>query len=80
MDTKRLVIRRLLELCEAKSISLNKLANLSGVTPSTIYSVLNHKRKDVGIVTLKKLCDGLDISLFDFFEAKYFKDMEQEIK
>ncbi|MFA9380903.1 MAG: helix-turn-helix domain-containing protein [Acetanaerobacterium sp.] len=79
MDTKDLVVRRLRELCFEHDIALNSLANLSGITPSTVYSITDRSRKDVGIVTLKKLCDGLGISLFDFFDTDYFRDMEQEL-
>lgn len=80
MNTKNAVANRIIELCNQKNIAINALANLSGISPSTLYSVLNEKSQNPGIVTIKKLCDGLDISLREFFNADIFDDIEQEIK
>ena len=59
---------------------VSELANLSGVTPSTVYSLLDERRRDVSIITIKKLCDGLDISLGEFFSTPEFEALEQEIQ
>lgn len=59
---------------------LNELANRSGVTPSTVYSMVDARRRDISIVTIKKLCDGLEISLGEFFSAPEFDSLEQEIQ
>ena len=80
MNTKNAVADRIIELCNQKNIAINALANLAGISPSTLYSVLNEKSQNPGIVTIKKLCDGLDISLREFFDADIFDDIEQEIK
>ena len=80
MNTKNAVANRIINLCNQKNIAINALANLSGVSPSTLYSVLNEKSQNPGIVTIKKLCDGLDISLREFFDTDIFDDIEQEIK
>ena len=80
MNTKEAVAKRILQLCEEKNIAINALANLSGVTPSTVYSMLNEKSQNPGIVSIKKLCDGLDISDREFFNSDLFDDLEQEIK
>lgn len=80
MSVKDAVANRFKELCEAHGIKTNELANLSGVTPSTVYSMLDSRRRDVSIVTIKKLCDGLDITLGEFFSAPSFDCLEQEIK
>ena len=80
MNTKNAVANRIIQLCNQKNIAINALANLSGVSPSTLYSVLNEKSQNPGIVTIKKLCDGLDISLREFFDSDIFEDIEQEIK
>lgn len=80
MNTKNAVANRIIELCNQKDIAINALANLSGVAPSTLYSVLNEKSQNPGIVTIKKLCDGLDITLREFFDNNIFDDIEQEIK
>ena len=80
MNTKNAVANRIIELCNQKNIAINALANISGISPSTLYSVLNEKSQNPGIVTIKKLCDGLEISLREFFDADIFDDIEQEIK
>ena len=62
MSVKDMVADRFLELCGERKIRPNELAVLAGVTPSTVYSMLNPKRRDVSVVTVKKLCDGLDVT------------------
>lgn len=71
MSVKDAVAIRFKELCKLQGIKSNELANLAGVTPSTVYSMLDSKRRDVSIVTIKKLCDGLDVSL-SFFSLLLF--------
>ena len=80
MNTKNAVANRIMELCNQKNIAINALANLSGISPSTLYSVLNEKSQNPGVVTIKKLCDGLEISIRELFDADIFDDIEQEIK
>ena len=65
---------------EERNIAINALANISGVSPSTIYSMLNEKSKNPGVVSIKKICDGLEISIREFFDSDLFDDLEQEIK
>lgn len=73
-------IDRIIELLTEKNLTVSGLAYLSGVSESTIKSILNGQSRNPGIVTLKKLCDGLEISVIDFFESSLFKNLEQEIK
>ena len=80
MNTKNAVAERIIQLCNQKNIAINALANMAGISPSTLYSVLNEKSQNPGVVTIKKLCDGLEISLREFFDADIFDDIEQEIK
>lgn len=56
------------------------MANLSGITPSTVYGLLDVRRRDISITTIKKLCDGLDITLGEFFAAPEFDALEQELQ
>ena len=58
MRTKEAIANRILQLCEERNMAINELANVSGVSPSTVYSILNEKSQNPGAVTLKKLCDG----------------------
>ena len=76
---KDCVVQRFLDLCNKKEIKLNELANISGVTPSTVYSMMNKSRREIGITTIKKLCDGLEITLGEFFSTKEFDNLKQEI-
>ena len=80
MGIKTAVVTRFQELCAEKHIAINTLANQAGITPSTVYSMLDECRKDIGIVTIKKLCDGLDIPIDEFFDSKIFRKLEQEIE
>lgn len=80
MGVKDIVVKRFKELCEERNIKINELANLSGVTPSTAYSMMNESRRDISIITIKKFCDGLDITLGEFFSTEDFDNLEQEMK
>ncbi len=79
MNTKEAVAKRILQLCEEKHIAINALANISGVAPSTIYSMLNEKSQNPGVVSIKKICDGLEITVREFFDCEFFDSREQEI-
>lgn len=79
MGTYTLVKNRILQLLEEKNMSIHKLALESAVAPSTIKNILYGKSQNPGIVTIKMLCDGFDISLIDFFNTKEFYELEQEI-
>jgi len=74
------VKERILELCQERNISVNKLSNLSGVTQSTVNNIISGRNNSTTISTIKKLCDGLEISVEDFFNSELFRDLEQEIK
>lgn len=80
MNVKDAVAMRFKQLCSERGIKTNELASLSGVTPSTAYSMMNPNRRDVSIVTIKKFCDGLDVSLGEFFSTPEFDALEQEIE
>ena len=77
---KEAVAARFVELMKERGITTNELANRSGVTPSSVYSMLDPRRKEVSVNLVKKLCDGLDITLGEFFSAAVFDDLEQEIQ
>lgn len=79
MSVKDVVVKRFKELCNERNIKINELANISGVTPSTAYSMMDSRRRDISIITIKKFCDGLDITLGEFFSTDEFDDLEQEI-
>ncbi len=80
MTAKEAVAKRILQLCDERNIAVNALANISSVSPSTVYSMLNEKSQNPGVVSLQKLCDGLEISLRQFFDSELFDNLEQEIK
>jgi len=74
------VKHRILELCDKQNISINKLCIMSGVTQSTVNNIISGRNNSATIATIKKLCDGLNISILDFFDSDLFKDLEQEIR
>mgnify|MGYP003308332453 FL=1 len=80
MGTKEAIAKRIIQLCNERNIAVNELANISGISPSTVYSILNEKSQNPGAVTIKKLCDGLEITLGEFFSTPEFDALEQEIK
>ena len=80
MNVKDAVAKRFQHLCDERKIKTNELASISGVTPSTAYSMMDPSRRDVSIVTIKKFCDGLGITLGEFFSTPEFDALEQEIK
>ena len=80
MNVKEAVVARFQQLMEERKLNANGLANLSGVTPSSVYSMLDERRKEVSVNLVKKLCDGLEITLGEFFTADIFSSLEQEIR
>lgn len=80
MNAKEAVGKRIIELCAQRNMAINSLANSAGISPSTIYSMLNEKSQNPGVVTLQKICDGLEITLREFFNSDIFDHIEQEIK
>ena len=72
--------KRITELCEKNKITLNKLSIISGITQSTLNNIVSGRNNSATVSTVKKICDGLDISLIDFFDCELFGDLEQEIK
>lgn len=80
MSLKQAIVDRVMQICNERGIKPNELAVLSGTTPSTVYSFLDSSRNEVYISTIKKLCDGLEITLGEFFNTPEFDNLEQEIK
>ncbi|WP_300561676.1 helix-turn-helix transcriptional regulator [uncultured Oscillibacter sp.] len=74
------VKERILELCRERKISVNKLCTISGVTQSTVNNIVSGRNSSVTVATLKKLCDGLDITIEEFFCSSLFRGLEQEIR
>ncbi|HWR23779.1 MAG TPA: helix-turn-helix transcriptional regulator [Feifaniaceae bacterium] len=80
MNTSRAVADRLLFLCNERNITVNRLSTDAAVRQSTVNDIVSGKTKNAGILTIKKLCDGLGISLADFFDTDIFRSLEQEIE
>ena len=71
---------RIQQLCDERKITLNKLAILSGMTQSTLNNIISGRNNSATVSTLKKICDGLEITINDFFDSELFRNLEQEIK
>lgn len=80
MNIGAAVKERILELCQERSISINKLSSMSGVTQSTVNNIISGRNHSTTISTIKKLCDGLGITVEEFFQSELFQNLEQEIK
>lgn len=80
MTVKEAVVVRFTEILQERNMRANELANLSGITPSTVYSMFDPRRRELTINVIKKLCDGLEITLGEFFSAPVFDNLEQEIR
>ena len=80
MGIAEAVKTRLRQLCAARGLTVNGLANLSAVTQSTVNDFMSGATRNIGIITLKKLIDGLDMTITDFFDDALFRGLEQEIR
>lgn len=73
-------VTRIQQLCAQRNITPNALSYMAGISQSTVKSILNGESKNPGIVTLKKICDGLDITMIEFFDTDEYRELEQEIQ
>ena len=80
MTLKEAIIQRILNLCNERGLTINKLSTVCGMTQSTINNIVNGRHKSTTTSTIKKICDGLGITIADFFDDSLFRDLEQEIK
>ncbi len=80
MTTREAIANRIRQLCQERGITPNALSNISAVPQATVKSILNGESNNPGTVTIKKLCDGLEITLGEFFSTPEFDALEQEIK
>ena len=80
MNIGKAVSLRILELCRQNTITLNKLSTICGITQSTLNNIVSGRNNSTTVSTVKKICDGLEITVLDFFSSPLFEDLEQEIK
>ena len=74
------VRQRIIELCRQQELTVNRLSNISGVTQSTVNNIVSGRNRSATVSTIKKLCDGLGITIQEFFASELFIDLEQEVK
>lgn len=74
------VEERILQLCAENNVSINKLSTISGVTQSTVNNIVSGRNNSVTVSTIQKLCDGLGITIVDFFSNDLFREIEPEVK
>lgn len=80
MDIGSAIKERILQLCEERDLTVNRLGTISGVTQSTINNIVSGRNKSTTVSTIKKLCDGLEITIIEFFDNPLFENLEQEIR
>lgn len=74
------VRNRILELCNQRGITINKLCTISGVTQSTINNIVSGRNNSATVSTIQKVCDGLNMTITEFFDSEYFRDLEPEVR
>ena len=80
MTMRECVANRIVKLCQERNMAINALARSAGIPPSTVKNILNGASKNPSVVTIKMICDGLGISLIEFFDTDEFRELEQEIR
>mgnify|MGYP000871436737 CR=1 FL=1 len=80
MTIVQATVQRILTLCKERGVTINGISNISGITQSTLSDIINGSTKNPSIVTIKKLCDGFEITIRQFFDSDIFDDLEQEVK
>ena len=80
MTVNEAVKERILELCNDRGITVNKLSTICGITQSTLNNIINGRNHSTTVSTVQKICDGLDIEIQDFFNSSLFENLEQEIQ
>lgn len=80
MDTISTIRIRILQLCEERDLTINKLATICAIPPTSLKNILYGKSNNPKILTIKMICDGLDMTLAEFFDTPEFNNLEQEIK
>ncbi|MGN0487769.1 MAG: helix-turn-helix domain-containing protein [Ruminococcus sp.] len=80
MDVGTATQKRIIELCKINNITVNKLSIMCGITQSTLNNIVSGRNKSTTVSTVKKICDGINITIQDFFDSPLFENLEQEIK
>ncbi|HIY27425.1 MAG TPA: helix-turn-helix domain-containing protein [Firmicutes bacterium] len=80
MNVGEAVKARILQLCQERNLFINKLSNMSGVTQSTVNNIISGRNRSATVSTIQKLCDGLGITIEEFFHSELFRNLEQELK
>ena len=76
MTVSEAVAERIIDLCDERNITINRLCTISAVTQSTVNDIINKRSKNPGVATIKKLCDGLSITITDFFDSELFSHLD----
>lgn len=80
MNISEAVRKRILEICKQENLTVNALSNKAGITQSTVNDIVNGTTHNIGVATIKKICDGVNLPIRSFFDSKLFDNLEQEIK
>ena len=80
MNIGEAVRLRIIDLCAERNITLNKLSTICGITQSTLNNIISGRNNSATISTIKKICDGIDITIVEFFQSPLFENLEQELK
>lgn len=78
MKISEAIAKKITKICNERNISINKLASMSCLTQSTVQHLLDNRSKNPKLLTIVRICDGLGITLKDFFDDSLFKDINRE--
>ena len=70
--------RKLLKICEERDISINKLATICLLTQSTVQNIIECNSVNPKLLTVVRICDGLGMTLEEFFSDELFKNIDRE--
>ena len=72
------MVLKILKIIREMDITVNKLANICCLTQSTVDSLINGKSRNPKLLTLVRICDGLNITLSEFFDDELFINLDRE--
>ena len=78
MTAQEAVRNRILQLCGDRNITINKLATLAALPPSSVKNILYGRSQNPKLLTVKLICDGLGITLSEFFDSADFENLDSE--
>ncbi len=78
MNLNDAIIKRIEEICNEKGSNVCEIALNGGMSPSAIYDLLKGRTKCSKVITVKRFCEGAEMTLSEFFDREYFNHIEED--